>query len=128
MVNKEATAKLYVQKLIKFNTLKLCYSFISLAEIFDCPYEDKQNGILKFISEINTEYIGTDKTDTVIPFVNEIIATGIKEKDARHVACAIYAECDYLLTTDKRLLKYKSEKIKLINPVDFVKIWEGKNE
>jgi predicted nucleic acid-binding protein len=126
-VNDEATAKLYVQSLIKFNVLKLYYSFISLAEIFDCPYEDKQNAILRFISEVNAVYIGSDKTGDIIPFVKEIMATGIKEKDARHVACAIYAECDYLLTTDKRLLNYKTDKIKLVNPIDFVKIWEGNN-
>ena len=30
--------------------------------------------------------------------------TGIKAKDACHVACAISASCDYFLTTDDRLL------------------------
>ena len=127
-INVEANAKLYVQSLIKFNSIKLYYSFVSLVEIFDCPYKDKQDAILKFIGEVNGEYIGTDKTDVIIPFVKEIMETGIKEKDARHVACAIYSGCDYFLTTDKRLLNYKTNEIKIINPVDFIKIWEENNE
>lgn len=51
--------------------------------------------------------------------------TGIKYKDACHVASAILAECSYFLTTDKRLLKYKDEKIKIMNPIDFLREMEG---
>jgi predicted nucleic acid-binding protein len=56
-----------------------------------------------------------------------IIKTGIKEKDAVHVACAIYANCDCFLTVDKRLLKYKTDKLKMMNPIEFVKNWEKNN-
>ena len=40
--------------------------------------------------------------------------------DSWHVACAIIAEAEYFLTTDKRLLKYKTDSIRMINPVDFI--------
>ena len=50
--------------------------------------------------------------------------TGIKSADAAHIACAILAECDYFLTTDDRVLKYKSDRIKIMNPVEFLKILE----
>jgi predicted nucleic acid-binding protein len=126
-VNEEAAAKLFVQSMIKFKVMKLYYSYISLAEIYDCPYKDIKDAVLKFIKEVNAEYIGADKESDINPFVEEIMKTGIREKDSRHVACAIYAGCDYILTTDKRLLKYKTDKIKLVNPIDFVKIWEGNN-
>lgn len=56
---------------------------------------------------------------------NKIMETGVKYKDACHVASAIIAECDYLISTDKRLLKYKSDKIKLVNPIEFVGEMEG---
>jgi len=49
--------------------------------------------------------------------------TGIKIKDATHLACAIFAKCDYFITTDKRVINYKTDKIKVINPIEFVKIW-----
>lgn len=45
---------------------------------------------------------------------------GVKFVDACHVACAIFAECDYFVSTDYRLLKYKIEEIKLLNPIDFL--------
>jgi predicted nucleic acid-binding protein len=97
-------------------------------EIFDNPYKDKQNAILQFLSEVNPEYIGADATDAIIPFAKVIMETGIKEKDARHVACAIHVGCDYLLTTDKRLLNCKTDKIALVNPIAFVNLWESNHE
>ena len=51
--------------------------------------------------------------------------TGIKEKDAYHVACAIKAECNYFVTTDDRLLKFQSEKIKLVTPGEFIRRMEA---
>ena len=53
------------------------------------------------------------------------MATGVKEKDAYHVASAIYAGCEYFISTDIRLLKYKSEKIRLVTPIEFVTETEG---
>ena len=47
------------------------------------------------------------------------MATGVKFKDACHITAAIYAKADYLITTDKRMLKYSTDEIKLLNPVDF---------
>ena len=42
--------------------------------------------------------------------------------DALHLASAEYAECDWLLTTDKGILKKVRElgTMKVANPVDFV--------
>lgn len=50
---------------------------------------------------------------------------GIKRKDATHVACAIFGKADVFLTTDKRLLKFKTDEISLMDPMDFVKELEG---
>ena len=58
----------------------------------------------------------------------EITATGVKSADAIHTACAILANCDYLLTTDDRLLKYKSERIEIIDPIEFIKRIGGEND
>lgn len=53
------------------------------------------------------------------------LKTAIKEKDAYHVACAIKAECNYFVTTDDRLLKFQSEKIKLVTPGEFIRRMEA---
>jgi len=63
--------------------------------------------------------------EQVNELAKEISATGAKTADAIHTACAILAECDYLLTTDDRLLKYKSERIEIIDPIEFIKRIEG---
>lgn len=54
-----------------------------------------------------------------------IIQTGVKKKDAVHVASAIIAGCDSFLTTDIRLLKYKTDSILMENPIDFIRRLEG---
>ena len=48
----------------------------------------------------------------------------MKTADAHHVACAILAGSDYFLTTDDRLLKYKTDKLRLVDPVEFIREWE----
>ena len=122
-VNIEANAKIYVQSLIKDKVINLCYSYISLAEILDCNIEYNRESILDFIAEVDAKYVGYDKSN-VNSLANEAISTGVKDKDANHVACAIIGKCDYLLTTDSRLLNYKTDKIKIVNPIEFVEIWE----
>ena len=42
--------------------------------------------------------------------------TEVKFKDACHVASAMLSDCDYLLTTDKRLLKYKTDELEILPP------------
>lgn len=54
----------------------------------------------------------------------EIMKTGIKETDALQLASAIMGKADYFLTTDKRLLKYQTDKIHIMNPLEFVSIME----
>ena len=51
--------------------------------------------------------------------------TGVKYYDACHVASAILAECDYFITVDKRLLKFHSDKVRVVNPIQFVMETEG---
>ena len=53
------------------------------------------------------------------------VKSGVKTKDVYHVACAIYANCDYFFTTDDRLLKYATDEIQIVNPIDFIKESEG---
>ena len=65
--------------------------------------------------------IDTDSAEKVKELADEIITTGVKTADAYHVACAILAESDYFLTTDDRLLKYETDKIKIVDPTEFIR-------
>lgn len=74
-------------------------------------------------------YVDIDQADEVKVLADEIIATGVKTADAYHVACAIMSGSDYFLTTDDRLLKYKTDKIQIVDPTEFIRNWEVfKNE
>ena len=45
---------------------------------------------------------------------------GLKPKDALHIACAIKSDCEYFITTDKKLLNKTVEGMKIVNPIDFI--------
>ena len=119
----EANAKLFIQSLIKYKSVSLIYSFMSLVEIEDSPFEDNRAYILNFIEANATSFMGKKQLAEVEQLANEIMQTGIKKKDATHLACAIIADCDYFITTDKRVLKYKADKMQIINPINFVMMW-----
>lgn len=53
---------------------------------------------------------------------------GLKERDALHVACALKLKCDYLITTDDKVLNKKGaiHGVKIISPKDFIREMEKK--
>lgn len=55
------------------------------------------------MNEFATLYVSNKKEKDIAKIADVIMETGIKEKDAYHVACAIIAECNYFVTTDDRL-------------------------
>ena len=88
------------------------------------PYTNKRIAIGAFIENYTTVFVDSDKIAEVKSLAEEIMSTGVKEVDAAHIACAILAECDYFLTTDRRVLKYLNDKIEIMNPIEFLKVLE----
>ena len=119
----EANAKLFVQSLVKYKSVALYYSFISQIEIDDSPFEERKEGILDFVESNAVGFVGTNRFDEIEILADVIMQTGIKKKDATHLACAMIAECDYFITTDNRVTKYKTDRIKIVNPITFVEMW-----
>ncbi len=85
----------------------------------------KQLAIQKFMNEYAALYVSNRNEKDITKLAEAIMETGIKEKDAYHVACAVMAECNYFVTTDDRLLKYQSEKIKLVTLGEFIRRMEA---
>jgi len=125
VIKKETQAKVFIQSLVKYKALELVYSSISLQEITDIPFEENSRSILDFIENNAKYYVSKDNNETAVSLTEEIMRTGVRLKDASHTACAIVAKCDYLITTDKRLTKYQDNRIKVVNPIEFVKIWRA---
>ncbi len=78
--------------------------------------------ISEFIEGNSAEYIDIDKSYIIKSKAEEIMKIGIKMKDAYHVACAVYSSCDCFLTTDDSLLKYPTDEIHMLNPIDFIRV------
>lgn len=115
----ETQAKLRIQRLIKEGKVELASSYMSLYECGENPDIDKADAITDFIETNTKAHAGEERIDTIEEKAKTIMETGVKFKDACHVAAAIYTGADYFISTDQRLLKYQTDEIKLINPVEF---------
>lgn len=124
-INLEAQAKIYIQGMIRDSKLTLVTSYILEYEN-DCNrFSDRRNTVKKFIDKYASFYVGVKHQDTIESSAKEIMSSGVKEKDAIHIACAILAECAYFISTDDRLLKYKTDKITLVTPNEFLRRLES---
>lgn len=119
-INLEALAKLDIQQQIRRGTLALASSYILVAENAANRFASKRQDIQDFIDRYTHTYVSEESDAKVKELAREIMNTGVKLMDACHVACAILGRCDCFITTDKRLLKYQSERIKMMNPVAFI--------
>ena len=87
------------------------------------PNEMKKQAIKSFLRLYSSRYVPFELRESLSAKVDEILRYNIHYKDATHVACAIYAKCDYLLTTDVRLQqRYRGDEIRIVNPVEFVQL------
>lgn len=119
-VSLEAQAKLHIQDLIQEKRLELVTSYMLRYECGQNPYEMRRKAIMQFIDIHTMAYVGVERKNTIEAMAAEIMRTGVKFKDACHVASAIYAKCAYFISTDMRLPKYKTDKIKMVTPIEFI--------
>ena len=115
----ETQAKLHIQQMIKQGRIELCSSYMLDYENSENPFEMRKKPIAGFLGDYAAIYVSVGSREKIEKIAADIMTTGVKFKDACHVACALLAECDVFLTTDKRLLKYSSESIKMMNPIEF---------
>lgn len=84
------------------------------------PFEMRRNTIFDFINQNTVAYVSIGRRTEIEAKAKDIMKTGIKFKDACHVASAIYAKCEYFISTDKRLLNFNTTEIKMVTPIQFV--------
>ncbi len=127
-VSLEAQAKLHVQELIKAEKLELASSWFITYENANNPHDIRRKAIQTFLVDNVSVFISSEKREQVETIANSIMVSGVKKMDACHIASAILAHCDCILTTDKRMLKFKSDKIEVLNPAEFVTRLEDSDE
>jgi predicted nucleic acid-binding protein len=113
----ESEAKLYVQAEILKGTFELAWSYVLDYEISFNPFPDRKTQIQKWK---NIAKVDINVSDRVVKRGNEIMLKNIKPKDALHISCAIEAQCQYFITTDKKLLNKSVDAITIINPTVFI--------
>ena len=116
----ETQAKLHIQMLIKEKKLELIASYMLRYECSKNPFEMRRDTIFNFMQENAVGYVGDNRKREIEVKAAEIMKTGVKFKDACHVASAIYAGCEYFISTDTRLLKYDTQEIKMVTPIEFI--------
>jgi predicted nucleic acid-binding protein len=113
----ETEAKLYIQQGIIDGVYELVWSYILEAEN-NHNLDDDIRKTVKAWKSMAT--ISVTENEQIILYAEKLGASGIKPKDALHVACAVYSESDYLFTTDRRLANKQGLDIRIINPLEFI--------
>ena len=113
----ETEAKLFIQQGIVTGTYELVWSYI-------LEYENKQN---RFYDRRNAIYdwkkiakFHCVENNEIIKYAENLKKLNIRTKDALHIACGVYAESDYFVTTDKHLFSLGLDDIRIVNPLTFL--------
>ena len=113
----ETQAKLQIQKDIVQGKHELIWSYVLDYENSKNPFMEKREAIAPWrILAVKIIF----ETDEIINFAEKLKAKGIKTFDALHIACAVSANCDYYLTTDRKLLRSKINEINIADPIQFI--------
>lgn len=126
-IHLETEAKLYIQEMVKNGELELVSSYVLAYENGRNRFAHKRDAISEYMTANAKFYVGREKDEEVANIAESITATGVKDLDALHVACAIFSQSDYFITTDDRVLKYQSEKIAVVTPGEFIRQMEVEN-
>ena len=127
-ISLETEAKQCIQKLIMEKAIDLAYSYVNRLENDDNPFATRKNSINEFFKNA-VFYINSTCAEAIEKTAFVIMQSGIKPRDALHIACAIKGGCNYFITTDKLLLKHTSSEIVVCNPIQFLDYFgEDKNE
>jgi hypothetical protein len=124
IISLEIESKLFIQEQIKIGNFELSWSFILDFENEENPFQEIKDSIKEW-KKIAVEFI--PPVDLINNIANKLAQDhNFGSKDALHISCAIYAKCDYIITTDKQMIKKGKflNNIKIINPVGFISILE----
>ncbi|MDR1322983.1 MAG: PIN domain-containing protein [Candidatus Margulisbacteria bacterium] len=114
----ETEAKLYIQQLILEGKYKLAWSYVLDYENNLNPYVERQNRILQWK---NIAKKTCNEEESILQEAEKLQKLGLKIVDSLHIACAIYLQCAYIITTDTGMLNKNVSKIAVVNPIDFVR-------
>ena len=108
--------------------MELAISFVSRFENEINPKQDRREAISDFFNHASV-YVSSEQLKQVEALAKQIMAMGIKWKDAMHLACANISGCELFVTTDGKIIKnYKSKGLIACSPVAFFDFYGGKED
>ena len=113
----ETDAKIFIQNKMLSGEYDFVWSYILEFENNRNPYFDKRKTIAEWKHLATAHCVANEQ---IIAYAESLHKLGIKAKDALHISCAVYTECDCFITTDKKILNTPLEDILTINPVSFI--------
>jgi len=116
----ETQAKMKIQKMIENEELTLVVSSFLLAENNKRPDAAMRTQVRNYMGANMKIFVDSKDNETLKELEKEIEGDGIKSMDAAHLASAICSDCDFFITTDDRILKYETDRIKILNPIRFI--------
>ncbi len=122
-IHMETLAKIDIQKMITSGDILLAASDYLIHENNMKKDEDIRNHIYEFVVKNVVIFVG-DRDPRLDPIIEEVMSSGVKDVDSAHVASAIVAGCDFFITTDDRILKYRTDRIKIVTPIQFLTEYE----
>ncbi len=123
----ETVSKMRIQRDIVEGKYALVTSVVLYHENSRNPNHVAAEHIESYMDMYGTEYVDEMEYQHILGIRDGLQEGGLKMTDAGHVACAISRGCKYFITTDDRILRFKDDRINIINPVDFV-LKEGGKE
>jgi len=116
-VKLETEAKLFIQQGILTGSYGLVWSYILEYENSQNRFDDRRNAIYgwKDVAEIYCV-----ENDEIIEYAENLKRISIRTKDALHIACSVYANSDFFITTDKQLFNLRLNEIRIVNPLTFL--------
>jgi predicted nucleic acid-binding protein len=114
----ETEAKLVIQQLIKDKALEMVWSDVLDRENDDNPFEERRIKIAQWRKLASTII---EMNDEIVEKARKLMAVGLHQKDASHIACAIFAQSDFFITVDKKILNKQVLDIIIIDPLDFLR-------
>ena len=121
LIQLETQAVIAIQEKIIIGYYSLVWSYILSYENFQNPRDIPRREIFRW-KNIATKPI-IEESSELLEEAKNLTQIGVKSKDALHVASAVVGNCDYFISTDKKLLNKISyyNKIRTLDPISFIK-------
>jgi predicted nucleic acid-binding protein len=114
----ETEAKLVIQQLIKNKKLEMVWSDVLDHENDDNPFEERR---IKIAEWRKLAFTVIEMDNEIVEKARELMVLGLHQKDAAHIACAIFSQSEFFITVDRKILNKQISDIIIIDPLDFLR-------